>query len=134
MSTSSLGSSHTREWRKRQRDANPERYKELRRKWEANEKARDPERYMKRRRDASWRAAIRSLYKLTPEMWQEMYDEQDGKCAVCDLPFGDERPAVDHNHTTNEVRGLVHRTPCNIIVGYVEKYPQIVELAKTYLK
>lgn len=64
-------------------------------------------------------ATLRHRYGIDASEWQRMYAEQNGKCAVCDLPFGDVKPHVDHAHATGRVRGLVH-PGCNTIVGFVE--------------
>ena len=38
----------------------------------------------------------------------------------------------DHNHTTGEWRGVLCM-PCNIVVGWVDKYPNISEQVAQYL-
>ena len=48
-------------------------------------------------------------YGITLEQYDEMYERQQGCCAVC-LRHSEEftrRLAVDHNHKTREVRGLL---------------------------
>jgi hypothetical protein len=59
-------------------------------------------------------------YGITPAQWQEMYDAQGGLCGICQGPQqGTQRLAVDHNHDTGRVRGLLcHR--CNLLVGKLE--------------
>lgn len=59
-------------------------------------------------------------YSLTLETYGQMLLQQGGKCAICTNTFGDQKPNVDHCHTTGKVRGLLC-SPCNIVLGYVEK-------------
>jgi hypothetical protein len=52
-------------------------------------------------------------YKLTKQQYESLVAEQGGVCAIC----GDGvKLSVDHNHTTNKVRGLLC-TSCNIGLG-----------------
>lgn len=72
---------------------------------------------------------------MTLEEWDALYESQEGLCALCGLPsIGNERLAVDHNHITGKIRALVHRMPCNLIIGYVENYEILCYSAAEYLK
>lgn len=56
-------------------------------------------------------------YGISEPEYLRMYQEQSGCCAICLKPF--DLLCVDHNHTTEQIRGLLcHR--CNIIVGCLE--------------
>lgn len=58
---------------------------------------------------------LRSRYKLTVEQWQKLYN---AGCWLCKKPFlPDDKPFVEHCHTSNYVRGLAHQQ-CNSVVGY----------------
>lgn len=47
-------------------------------------------------------------YKMTPEQHAEMLAKQNGVCAICQQPPKGKMPlAVDHNHETGAVRGLL---------------------------
>lgn len=59
-------------------------------------------------------------YGLTQESFNQMLLKQEGKCAICKLNFENTKPNIDHCHTTERVRGLLC-SPCNIVLGYVEK-------------
>lgn len=66
-------------------------------------------------------------YGITPEDYDRMDAEQDGKCAACARPPLKYRLAVDHNHDTGKVRGLLC-VPCNRalwrargLVAYIER-------------
>lgn len=48
------------------------------------------------------------------ERYLEFLEIQKGKCAICENLMS--RPCRDHNHTTNEGRGLLC-DPCNRMIG-----------------
>jgi hypothetical protein len=57
-------------------------------------------------RAASERAAERR-YGLKPGDYQKLLAAQGGRCAICGCAPGRKRFAVDHDHKTLEVRGLL---------------------------
>lgn len=60
---------------------------------------------------------FKARYGLTPEEVEAMLAAQGGVCAICEgTP---ERPAVDHDHATGKVRGILC-TGCNIKLAPVE--------------
>lgn len=70
---------------------------------------------------------LRYKYGITPEDYDRRFTEQNGVCALCgrseQRQYSDgiiSRLCVDHNHKTNEVRGLLCAT-CNTQLGYYEK-------------
>ena len=61
-------------------------------------------------------------YNITIEKYDSLLAEQLSKCAICELSLVDgsdkynDRPVVDHNHSTGEVRQLLcHK--CNLALG-----------------
>ena len=63
---------------------------------------------------------LKRKYNLTPEAKENLYEQQRGLCYLCHRPlFSCAQSAVDHNHYTNEVRGLTH-DPCNMQLGIIE--------------
>lgn len=59
---------------------------------------------------------IENTYGITHAEYQALYTAQGGLCAICQRANGKTRRlAVDHNHETGEVRGLLCKT-CNWIV------------------
>ncbi len=53
--------------------------------------------------------------------------EQEGRCAVCKNPLSADEAVLDHNHTTGEVRGVLHRG-CNSTLGKIENHMKIAKL------
>jgi hypothetical protein len=61
-------------------------------------------------------------YGISKSEFQVLLEKQDGKCAICrkDLDLSMTRGScVDHNHTTNRVRGILC-FKCNVLVGFLE--------------
>lgn len=48
-----------------------------------------------------------STYGLTPEAFADLMTLQDGRCAICRKRQTDRSIAVDHSHSSGEVRGLL---------------------------
>src|SRR5206468_2702473 len=59
---------------------------------------------------------FRRLYGLSPDVYQRLFSEQNGRCAVCRTKQIQE---VDHDHRTGLWRGLVCRS-CNHRLGYLD--------------
>jgi len=75
-------------------------------------------------------------YDITLSDYDRMYEQQDGKCAICG---GTEtktpksgRFCVDHNHSTGKVRGLLCAS-CNRGIGLLKDDPDIALRAHDYL-
>jgi hypothetical protein len=51
-------------------------------------------------------------YGITLQQYDEILAAQGGVCVLCMKPPTERRLAVDHDHVTGRVRGLMHRT-CN---------------------
>lgn len=74
---------------------------------------------------------LKRQFDMTEEEYQEKHAEQKGVCAICGRPQKQIRLAVDHNHTTGQVRGLLC-CACNRVVGYLEN-EEWMERAQSYL-
>ena len=69
-------------------------------------------------------------YGLTAEQWQQMFDDQQGRCAICgDEP---EKLVVDHCHAEGHVRSLLCGS-CNKGLGYFRDDPLRLAAAIRYL-
>jgi hypothetical protein len=68
-----------------------------------------------------------------------MFLAQNGKCAICKTTMTSTKPhtgtslAVDHDHATGFVRGLLCHF-CNIGIGAFKDNVDFLESAKTYIK
>jgi hypothetical protein len=78
-------------------------------------------------------------YGLTQEAYEVMWQAQEGLCAICRRPettksaAGHVKPLhVDHNHTTNVVRGLLCN-PCNSALGLFAEDRERLRAAIDYL-
>jgi hypothetical protein len=76
---------------------------------------------------------LKSAYGLSPAEYDEMLAKQGGGCAICHeaCPTG-RQLAVDHDHTTGRVRGLLC-TRCNIGLGTFLDTVSRLESAIQYL-
>jgi hypothetical protein len=67
-------------------------------------------------------ASLWSKYKVTEAQFQSMMNSQKGLCNICLVDFGtvEKRACLDHDHYTNQPRGLLC-TQCNTRIGWLEK-------------
>lgn len=79
------------------------------------------------RQRAGW---LLNVHGMTVAEYDELYRQQEGRCAICRQPF--ERLVVDHNHATGARRGLLCN-PCNRGLGYLGDDPQRLIAAAAYL-
>ena len=70
---------------------------------------------------------------ITPEEFWSIYEEQDGSCPVCDKAIEAEDSAIDHNHKTGEVRGILCKS-CNRALGLLGDSPDTMFRGFTYLQ
>lgn len=76
-------------------------------------------------RDRSRDAYLRRKYGITLVQYEAIKDAQGGTCYICRRANGRTKNlAVDHNHKTGEVRGLLCG-PCNKgVVGHLRDEPE----------
>ena len=81
----------------------------------------------------SWRRwFLRKQYGISPEQYEQMLADQGGKCATCRREDPKKRLAVDHDHETGEVRGLLCG-PCNRFLGWINENPEVLRVMTAYL-
>jgi len=88
-----------------------------------------------KREHAKWSAHIRKTLGITPEVYEKLFKEQDGKCAICGSPDPNgnrKRFCIDHCHATNNVRGLLC-VSCNSGLGYFKDKTTLLDSAVKYL-
>lgn len=79
----------------------------------------------------------RKNYNITLDDYDRLAEKQAGLCAICKLPPGEKGRTsllhVDHDHATNEVRGLLCDN-CNRALGLFQESINNLECAVDYLK
>jgi Pyruvate/2-oxoacid:ferredoxin oxidoreductase delta subunit len=70
-------------------------------------------------------------YGWTKEMYQIVYQQQEGRCAICS-DFCEEL-YIDHDHFTNSTRGLLCKY-CNWGLGHFKDSVERLEKAVIYLR
>ena len=78
---------------------------------------------------------IKYTYGLEPEQYQQMLEQQNHCCAICrrhETEFA-RKLAVDHDHKTNEIYGLLCQDCNHVLVGR-HRDPQLFEAAAFYLQ
>lgn len=73
---------------------------------------------------------------VTEDQYWEMYHRQGGKCGICQRRLYSKRYkrlAVDHNHVTGEIRGLLC-TNCNTGIGLFHDCPTALKRAIDWVK
>jgi hypothetical protein len=114
---------HVKEWHRRYGQT-PER-QEAHRTRSRHAYLNDPEPHRGRRRQ--------SRYGITAEQYDAMLAAQGGVCAICGEVCKSGRSlAVDHDHVTGEVRGLLCGT-CNRGIGYLKDDATLLKAALHYV-
>ena len=73
-------------------------------------------------------------YGITPEEYTAMFLSQNGVCAICGTPpEAHKKLAIDHNHITGKVRGLLCYK-CNVMLGSANDSIVILNASIDYLK
>jgi hypothetical protein len=78
-------------------------------------------------------------YGIDLLQYSQMFMDQNGKCAICGSDYGGHRNgeqkalAVDHDHKTGKVRGLLCE-PCNQGIGKLKDDPKVLRQAAEYLE
>jgi len=99
---------------------NKEKIKEQKREYRGNNKEKLRERGLLRK------------YGITIEQWNQKLEEQGGCCASCGDKFTENnKPRVDHNHETGEVRGLLCHG-CNASYGLLQETLHKIQCLEKY--
>lgn len=74
-------------------------------------------------------------YGIDSEMYQKIFDYQNGVCFICLSKSVKRRLAVDHDHKTGEVRGLLCRR-CNrdVLGHFARDQVDVLQRAIDYLE
>jgi hypothetical protein len=73
-------------------------------------------------------------YDLTEDEYIEFMEAQEYRCPICltDFEALGQEPAIDHDHSTGAVRGLLCRK-CNLGIGNLQDNPEVLRAAIHYL-
>lgn len=77
-----------------------------------------------------WSRHLKSKYGLTIEQYEELLSKSNHQCQMCEAT---ENLCVDHDHETNEVRGILCKT-CNTGIGFLKHNKEILNKGIEYLE
>lgn len=89
----------------------------------------------KRREEQRPRKYVLKKFNMTIEDYETLLIEQNGCCAICNRHHSEftRRMPLDHDHTTNAVRGILCDT-CNLGLGIFNDDINQLKKLLTYLK
>lgn len=90
---------------------------------------RHKERYKEKNREYSYK----TQYGITIKQYDQMHTEQDHRCAICRAPQDQykSRFAVDHDHDTGKIRGLLCIICNRRICGMIDRRAKSKHVQKT---
>ena len=112
-------SEYMRAWK----DANKEKCKEYKRMWKRTPNGKKAERAH----------SLKAKYGITLQDYDNLLAAQNGVCAICGTPPGKRRLAVDHDHKTGAVRGLLC-VNCNVALGRLQDNVDILQSMIEYIE
>lgn len=85
---------------------------------------------------------MRNKFGITPEQYWEMYEAQGRKCYGCQRAAGKDesgrgrtpRLAVDHDHKTGKIRGLLCRLCNRDVLGHFGDDPEALRRLADYVE
>lgn len=93
--------------------------------------------YAKQHRDQikAKRYSYKTRYGISGQAYDALLKTQDGKCAICktETCSTGRKFAVDHNHNTGQVRGLLCSS-CNTGIGQFKDSAELIGKAIDYLE
>lgn len=108
-----------------------------RRDWGKKNRERETENARKWRKANSRRHlgnVLKLKFGLSVEAYEKMFKGQNGCCAICkEMNLDGRRLAVDHNHHTGKIRGLLCNR-CNRGLGLMRDSIEILHQAADYLE
>ena len=82
----------------------------------------------------NWKSNLKTNYGITVDEYYRMLEKQLGLCAIClRFPEKKRKLAVDHDHLTKKVRGLLCDR-CNRAIGLMGDSAAAVSRAVAYLR
>lgn len=89
---------------------------------------------MKESKERAHRTSVTKTYGFQDATgYDRLYKFQNGTCAICQRATGKtKRLAVDHDHKTNDIRGLLCSN-CNRFLGHIRDSPDAFARGVAYL-
>lgn len=82
---------------------------------------------------------LKQRYGITPEEYESILAAQNFMCAICEVEISHaleyktgRTVAVDHNHETGEIRGILC-SKCNLVLGHARESTDILYKSIVYL-
>lgn len=72
-------------------------------------------------------------YGISKDDFDSLYKAQKGKCVICDQKKTEKEMVVDHDHSTENVRGLLCSS-CNLMLGHGKDNPKVLINAARYIE
>lgn len=76
-------------------------------------------------------ATLKNKYGITDKIYEQVFEMQNNKCALCFSSPGKFKFHVDHNHETGQVRGILCHQ-CNWYLGKIDKDVDLINRIITY--
>ena len=81
--------------------------------------------------------SLKKNFGITPEAYDAMVQERDGKCDICGTTETGaahyKNMPIDHCHVSGKIRGLLCAN-CNFVIGHAKDSIEVLEKAIAYLK
>lgn len=121
-------------WAKNHKERRRQRRKEFRKEQPQLHLERSRERY-KKNPQVFLNSQRRQKYGIEPHEYQELFQKQEGRCAICNIHASECKRAlaVDHCHSSNNIRGLLCDN-CNNGLGRFKDNIEFLTRAIDYLK
>lgn len=87
---------------------------------------------LKRKKEQNKKYKNIQRYNITMEQYDQMLQEQNGGCKICKNVPVKRKLAIDHDHKTNKVRGLLCNN-CNTGIGMFKDNTELLSSAINYL-
>ena len=89
--------------------------------------------YRAKNKDKCKSYELKRYYGITIKEYNKLSESQLHGCAICKQPAVKDKLSVDHDHKTNEIRGLLCQN-CNAALGMLKEDEDIIWNMLEYLK
>jgi hypothetical protein len=91
--------------------------------------------YYKRRKRQILNGTLKRKFGISLDEYEKLARQQKYKCKICSKNIRDngKRLAVDHCHSTGEIRSLLCNN-CNVVVGFLDDDPNLAEKIGKYIQ